>query len=152
MSKTSKNAGGNTTSQTLTLGDTPQTKSEAVREPKRPPRIPMGQGMNLDTTGLELDRENFAYRYFYEDPNKGGRIARAQAAYWEFVVDTDGNQVTHPSGEGVLKLMRLPIEYYDEDQELKRQRVRATLDQEAGIGSGQYVPDGKSAVITREFS
>jgi len=43
-----------------------------------------------------------------------------------------------------LHLMRLPQQYRDEDNQLKKQRVAATLEAEAHIGQGEYAPDSKT--------
>ena len=151
MKKTSKDNGGMTENATLTLGGNTQTKDQKVREPKRPPRIRMGVGQNLSVSEELLDRDKFAYRWFAENNTKGGRVAAAKGAYWEHV-DVDGSNLSRPSGEDTLYLMRLPIEYYEEDQQLKRQRVQATMDSETGIGAGEYTPDGSNSAIKRQTS
>lgn len=151
MSKTSKDNGGMTDNTTLTLGGNTQTKDEKVREPKRPPRIRMGAGMNMHVPEELLDRENFAYRWFAENNTKQGRIAAAKGAYWEHV-DVEGSNLSRPSGEDTMYLMRLPIEYYNEDQQLKREKVQATMDSETGIGAGEYTPDGSNSAVKRHTS
>ena len=157
MKKTSKNAGGTTENMTLTLGgEATQSRDEKVREPKRPPRIRMGVGMNLYVPEDLLDRERFAYRFFAENDTKRGRIAAAIGAYWEHV-ELEGTNITRPSGNDTLYLMRLPIEYYNEDQKLKQQRVQDTLDSETRIGANEYAPsisnaEGGTSATTRTTS
>ena len=54
--------------------------------------------------------------------------------------------------------MRLPIEYYREDQAAKKEKVQRTLDAEAAIGANEYAPSmgsaegGQSAFTNRTVS
>lgn len=114
--------------------------------PARPPRIQLNSGRNLHIPESLLDRDNFAYRWFAENAVKGGRVASAEGAYWTMFTDESGHNFRRPSGEDTMYFMQLEIQYWREDQELKKKRVRATLVQETGIGSGEYAPtvDGKS--------
>lgn len=118
-------------------------------------RISMEQGGNLDLL-MDLDRDNYYYRWFSEQPSRGGRIQRAEAAFYEKVCDKSGQPITRPSGEGTMYLMRLPIEYWEEDQQAKREKVERTLRDEARVKGNQYAPTrtspegGDSAFVDRK--
>jgi len=128
------------------LGAGQQTTAERGPDgPKRPPRIRLHSGKNLHVPEDLLDRENFSYRWFAENSIKGGRVESAKGAYWEFFVDASGNNFRRPSGQDQMFLMQIEKKYYLEDLDFKRQRVNATMNQESGIGDGEYAPttDGK---------
>lgn len=122
------------------------SRPDDTTAPKRPPRIPLNAGQNLHVSDSLLDRENFAYRWFAENSIKGGRVENAKGAYWEHVADTHGKNLRRPSGEDNMYLMKLEIEYWQEDQKLKQKKVDATMKAETAIGAGEYAPtsDGKS--------
>jgi len=108
--------------------------------PKRPPRIPLHSGKNLYVDESLLDRNRFAYRWFAENSIKGGRVESAKGAYWEYVTDEAGQIFKRPSGQDLMYLMKLEIQYYNEDQQLKRERSFATMSKETGVGDGEYAP------------
>ena len=114
--------------------------------PKRPPRIRLHSGQNLHVPEQLLDRKNFAYRWFAENALKGGRVVSAEGAWWVKFAGPDGHNFKRPSGEDTMYLMQLPIEYWLEDQEYKRNKSLATMDKESIIGEGEYAPttDGKA--------
>ena len=105
----------------------------------RPPRVAMQGSLNLDYPEDQLDRVNFAYRWFLDDPNKPGRIERAKRAYWEHKQD-DGKNVTRPAGSATHYLMQLPMEYWLQDKQLKREKNLATMTEEARLGANEYAP------------
>ena len=109
----------------------------------RPPRVLLAQGGKLDVAEHKLDDKNYRYYWFLDDPQKPGRIAAAIAAYWEHVTNAQGQAITRPAGANTHYLMRLPMQYALEDLELKREKVRATMDKEASIGRNEYAPDQK---------
>lgn len=113
------------------------SREASAHSANRPPRVSMGNMKKLEVPeGLMED--GFYYRWFQD---REGRIAQAQSAYYEAVVDEQGNAFTRQSGPYTMRLMRLPQQYRDEDNALKRKRVAATLDQEAQIGANEYAPD-----------
>lgn len=115
------------------------SREEAAHSSGRAPRISMGNVKKLEIPPSLLEA-GYYYRWFQ---NKEGRIAAAKAAYYEQVVDEQGNSFTRQSGPYSMHLMRLPQQYRDEDNALKRKRVAATLDQEASIGVNEYAPDSQ---------
>ena len=103
-----------------------------------------------------LLEEGYYHRWFQD---KDGRISQAKAAYYELVVDEQGNNYTRTVGPYPMMLMRLPQQYRDEDLLLKKERVAATLDEEYSVGRNEYAPDartgraeGGTSAITRSTS
>lgn len=143
----------------VSLGAGMTTQSERGPDgPKRPPRIPLHSGKNLYVDESLLDRTRYAYRWFAENSIKGGRVESAKGAWWEHVTDAVGTIFKRPSGQDQMFLMKIEIEYYKEDQELKRKRSFATMSKETGVGDGEYAPtpggkpEGGSSSITRTAS
>ncbi len=155
--KTSMDHDGSSQSESMhiSLGGNSSSPEASPDGPKRPPRIRLNAGMNLHVPEALLDRDKFAYRWFAENAIKGGRVDSAKGAYWEHVTAEQGSNVRRPSGQDQMFLMRLEKKYWEEDRELKRARVRATMEQESAIGPGEYAPttDGKAeggnAAVTR---
>ncbi len=97
----------------------------------RPKRTPLGARNRL-TFGAQ--DPNFVYRVINDQDD---RLKRAQEAGYEFVVSDEqlgdkrvaeggkvDSRVSKPVGNGVRGfLMRIPREYYDEDQQAKAQRI-----------------------------
>lgn len=111
---------------------------------KKPRRVSMSAGRNLDVHGVVLDEEAFYYRWLLDSATRGGRIQKAEGAGYEFVTDHEGKKVTRPAGDGVLYLMRLPMEYRKEDLQLKHEKVLRTMEDQDRVGANEYTPDGRS--------
>lgn len=129
----------------LIKSDNKSEQDDDKRNPNknaRPARVPIRPGTNLDYPEAKLDREKFAYRWFLDHSSRPGRIQQAKAAYWEHKQE-DGVNVQRPAGAGQQFLMQLPMEYWQEDQELKRQRNRANMAQDNEIGENEYAPDSQ---------
>ena len=107
----------------------------------RPARVPMKQGTNLGFEDCELDRANYRYYIFSEDPNKPGRVERAKAAYWEHVTNRAGQVAQRATGGGTGYLMRLLHKYAQEDLALKKAKVVATQADQGKLSEGEYAPD-----------
>lgn len=116
------------------------SREESAHKPDRPERISMSNMKKLDVPE-GIKEEGFYYRWFQD---RDGRLNQARSAYYEPVVDEQGNNYTRNSGPYTLHLMRLPQQYRDEDNLLKKKAVAATLDAEAQIGHGEYAPDSKT--------
>lgn len=116
------------------------SRDEVAHGAGRPTRIPMANAKKLDFPE-HLKEEGFYYRWFKD---RNGRITQATAAAYVPVVDEQGNQFTRASGEDTMYLMKLPIEYRNEDNLLKRDRVAATLGSEDQIAPGEYAPDQRT--------
>lgn len=125
--------------------ETTQGLGDQSRDPNaetRPPRVRMQGTLNLDYPEHLLDRQNFQYRWFNDDPSKPGRINAAKAAYWEPVLQ-DGAPVKRPSGSSTLFLMQLPMQYWLEDKALKREKIQATMATETTLAANEYAPDAQ---------
>jgi len=126
------------------------SREDVAHSSGRPERISM-QNMKKLEIPPNLMEKGFYHRWFQD---RDGRISQARAAYYEHVVDEQGNNLSCQSGPYTMYAMRLPIQYRDEDLKLKKERVAATLDLEAQIGQMEYAPDpetgraegGKSAI------
>ncbi len=121
-------------------GLTTGSREDTAHSSGRPARISMNNMKKLDIPD-SLMEDGYYYRWFQD---KDGRISQAKAAYYEHVVDEQGTNFTRSSGPYTMHLMRLPQQYRDEDNVLKRARVAATMEQEAQIGEGEYAPDLKT--------
>lgn len=114
---------------------------------KRPTRTPLGARNRLTFKNLD---PNFNYRVINDQDD---RLARAQEAGYEFVESSEklgdpraaegttlGSAVAKPVGGGVTGyLMRIPKEFYDEDQAAKEARIKETeLAMNPDKAKGQY--------------
>jgi hypothetical protein len=114
-----------------------KSREDAAHSSGRPPRVSMHNTLKLHIPS-NLMEEDYYYRWFQD---KDGRINQAKAAYYEHVVDEQGNNLTIQSGPYTMYAMKLRQQYRDEDNMLKKQRVAATLEAEAEIRPGEYAPD-----------
>ena len=124
------------------------SREEAAHSSGRPARISMGNMKKLEVPE-SLKEAGFYYRWFQ---NKEGRLSQAKAAYYEPVVDEQGNAFTRQSGPYSMHLMKLPQQYRDEDNALKKKRVLATLEEETQIGENEYAPNGGNSAIKQHVS
>ena len=106
-------------------------KSTDSRATNRPKRTPLGARNRLS---FDKQDPNFVYRVINDSDD---RLQRAQEAGYEFVVSDEqlgdkrvaeggkiDSRVSKPVGNGVRGfLMRIPREYYDEDQKVKVDRT-----------------------------
>lgn len=113
------------------------SREETAHSSKRPPRVSMNNMKKLEVPS-NLMEEGYYYRWFQD---RDSRVIKAHAAYYEHVVDEQGNNYTCQSGPYTMYLMRLRQEYRDDDNRLKKERVAATLEAEAEIGHNEYAPD-----------
>lgn len=120
-----------------------ETQRDESREPKRPARVPMTNTLKLQYNHA-LDRENFFYRWFRSD---NGRIEQAKAAYYEHVLDDSGTKVKRAYRASEQYLMRMPIEYYNEDQKLKEDSIKGKLRAEQSLAKDEYLPDDRHHAI-----
>ena len=126
--------------------------SRAATKTKRPDRsakkrTPLGTRNRLGFTNLD---ERFNYRVINDQDD---RLARAEEAGYEFVESDEqlgdtrvaegtipGSRVSKPVGNGVTGyLMRIPINFYKEDQAAKAANIQATEDaMQPDESKGQY--------------
>ena len=115
----------------------------------RPARVPMSSGNALHAP----NREGYQRYWAIEGPNHVGEIARMEAAWWQPVLDDDGNKITIPAGGGNTHvLMEIEQQYYDEDIARQQQRnIDATQKNVQSLGEDEYVPMGRKNVVEREI-
>lgn len=95
------------------------------------------------------------HHVFVEDDDKGN-LESYRMAYYEKVKDAQGNDVRYPSGKFSLVLMRIPMEYHKEDQELLAKEssdmlmTKIELNKQAGEYSpSASTPDGGNSALSR---
>ena len=115
------------------------SREETAHSSGRPPRVSM-QNMKKLEFPEHLKEDGFYYRWFQD---RNGRVNQAQGAYFEVVADEQGNSTRREVGKYPMIFMRLPQEYRDEDVRLKKERVAATMEEEAALGYNEYAPDAK---------
>jgi len=124
-----------------------KTRAVKAKENKaRPKRVPMSAGAKLVIPEGLVDRKKFYPRFIADDP---GRLAQAELARYEYVVDEKGNKVIR-NGVVDLYLMKLPMEYREEDLKLKAKRVSDSMIETQKMGKDEYLPEGKKAALERE--
>jgi hypothetical protein len=124
-----------------------------MAKPQRKERVPVNGAKDILTVAERLKDPNYEYRFVVDTP---GRIMRFNDGGWEIVKDETmqvgqtavdsgsrlGSAVTVSRGGQVLVLMRIPKEWYDEDQLAKQEKVDAlestmNADLKAGRIDGQ---------------
>ncbi len=124
---------------------------ESRDEPVRKARIPVASN-RAPLVYRGLDNKNFYHRWVLD---RDDRIAQFTDAGYEFAPpngkvvgdpsiktqEQDGSRVTKAAGFGGLKLilMRLPIKFYNEDQQAKQREVDALEDSMRRPGTGKIV-------------
>jgi len=112
----------------------------------RPPRVAFGRStMKLSVSGIDLDQKNFFYRWFYEDDKAPGRVRDAEAAYYETVKDAKGKNITRNDKFGRQVLMRLPMEYRQQDLAARKKRLDDSMRTHMKVGHNEYAPTKTSA-------
>lgn len=122
---------------------------EAVEEPASKRRVTRANRTPVsgprDILTVTFKDPNYFYRWVKDLP---GRVQRFENAGYETVVDKDaqvgqrtvdsssrlGSAVTRLDGANTLVLMRIPLEWYNEDQEAKQREVDAMEDALRGEG------------------
>lgn len=106
-----------------------------VETKKRAPRVPMQKGGTLDVNPSLLEK---GY-YHYWGIDKDQELEKMQMAYFEFVLDENGQKITKPAGRGETHyLMRLPMEYRQEDIVRRRLENNRIIEAKAAVGSDEY--------------
>jgi len=138
-------------------GRRPTIKGESVNEisredvahnPKNRGRIPMSGDRQYITFPEHRKDKNYHYRMCADD---GANIEMRIDAGYEFVLNEDGSKYTRRGRDGVMfYAMRQPIEFRNEDLELKRKQNSATLLGEQKLKAGEYIPDGRTSIVQRD--
>lgn len=123
-----------------------QRRDAAHANTARPQRIPIAARYEkLGSIAKLYEREGFHLRMHRNDP---GRLAQALSAYYVFVTDEQGNNVTYQKGLRTMHLMEIPNELWEEEKALLKSKRRNTIEEKQQIGPDQYVPEGKSKPLT----
>ncbi len=102
------------------------SREEVAHGEARAPRRSMtGLDLNLYFSPKYTANKNMYYRIFIEDGR--GRIEKALAAYYEFVLDENGAKCTANSGTRKMYLMALDKKYRADDDKLKLERHNAMI-------------------------
>lgn len=127
----------------------PARNAEAHESGKRPPRIPMSAGNKLQAQ----QREGYQRYWAITGPDHPGKLEQMRAAWWEFVLDEDGQKIEQPAGKGNMHvLMEIEQQYYDEDMAAQQKRnLDATQNNIQTLGEDEYVPMGQKSVMERDI-
>lgn len=136
----------------LGVGDA--SRETRAHSAARPPRVSMADNDLLLSVDKRLLNPAKQHRFFAD---REGRIDRAKAAYWDFVVDDNGVNICRSSKGTKMYLMSLDKQYYDEDNALKMKRYHASIGQEAekdlGIAGLRADTDkGRESALESRFS
>ena len=118
----------------------------AAHSPRGRERIPMGVGYNISYPEHKKD-PNFFY-YFVAD--QGGNVDRRIDAGFDFVIE-DGKKYIRRGKDGIdMVLMKQPMEFRNEDLELKRDTSSAIVKAEQTLQEGEYIPDGRGSKVQKD--
>ena len=125
---------------------------ESVRPDRsKPKRVSIADQKNI-TTHCEANDPNFQYRFVVDYKNKPGRIDKFLKAGYVNVKSGEnagddapmkatkvGRNVTIPSGNGeTAYLMKIPKEYYEEDQAAKEAKLKEVEKTFTKKGKNEY--------------
>jgi len=105
-------------------------------------RIRIQGSLKLDFSQFTSDKSFF----YYAPTDQPGNLEKFQRGGFEFVLDSQGNKVTASGGQGLTHyLMKLPMEYYKEDQDMYEDELNRRMDGLTKVNSGfnEYAPDGE---------
>lgn len=123
--------------------------SQAHANKGRPARIPMTGGNKLHVP--EAIKEE-GYHYYWAVDRKG-MIEQLEAAWYDKVKDERGEDFTVAAGGGETHyLMRIKLEYYNEDMaKQQQQNINTTNNVAQSLGEEEYIPKGRQQVTEREL-
>ena len=116
----------------------------------RPTRIPLGQGSKLAMAEKYI-RKGYHCHLFLD---KDGDLEAAQASYYDFVKDDEGNKVKMPAGNGRTHyLMEIEDEYYQQDMAAQQKMITDTTRRKITVkqAAGEYSPEGHKTAVTRDI-
>jgi len=105
----------------------------------RNPRVRAGRGGKLTVPQRLIEK---GYRYYW-GIDRPGEIEQLIEAGYEYVNDNGQKFSVHAGAGNKHYLLRIPQEYYDEDQAAYLAELQETTYQQARIGSGEYAPTGR---------
>lgn len=129
----------------------PARGNKAQENSQRPARIPMSAGNKFKAP----KREGYQRYWAITGVDHPGKLEEMQAAWWEFVLDDDGQKITRPAGKGNTHiLMEIEQKYYDEEIAVQQARnIDATQKSVQTLGPDEYIANGQKNVVekTREI-
>lgn len=131
-------------------------EQEAHKVEDRPDRVPLGQGLKLKVPDGVI-RDGYVGRWCRDDADHG-QIENYLQAWYEFVLDKDGNQIRRPAGGGAtLILMELPEDLYQADMAAQeKMNIDATIEAakpkqfKDGHNMDEYIPEDREYVVQRD--
>lgn len=132
------------------------SREEIAHGGERAPRRPMGSGadMNLYVDAKYTSNKDYYYR-FVLDTDKG-RLQRAKDAYYDFVTDENGANITANSGNRKFYLMSLHKQFRAEDDVLKAKKYNAMINAKAnedlGVDGLETQSELKSRLTSDRYS
>ena len=88
---------------------------------RRASRIPIGREQRLSGLAAPYRDKNLYHRFVLDKP--GAFDTKLRAGY-EFQLDSEGKHITFPSGSSHLHLMKLPIEFRQDDLEAREDEIK----------------------------
>ncbi len=125
------------------------SRDEKAHSPKnRPARVKLGVGTKMSVPAC-YKKEGFHQYWFIDRP---GEIEKAQAAWYEFVLDDSSNKITTPGGNGETHfLMEIDIETHEADIKEQQDLNNKTTNAAMKIKDGEYSPGKHNASVTRDI-
>lgn len=133
-------------------------ESEAHGNTGRPERVSIGakQEKLARLAKPYMEGEGTKYHHIFVEDDDKGNVDSYIAGYYEFVKQPNGDKVSYPSGQFKLVLMRIPMEYYEEDMALQAKEssdmimTKIELNRAAGEYSPSAAsPDGGNSALSR---
>ena len=122
--------------------------SKAHEAKKRPARVKLGQGSKLAIANVYATDKSKQYHLFLDNP---GELEGAVRAWWDYVVDDDGNKIKMPAGNGLTHyLMSMPKKMYEEDMAEQQELITATTRSKIKVKGSNYSPEGYDSMVTRD--
>lgn len=112
------------------------SREEIAHGAERAPRRPMGSSgdMNLYVDAKYTSNTELYYRYILDTDR--GRMQKAKDAYYDFVTDENGANITINSGSRKFYLMSLHKKFRAEDDALKLKKYNAMISAKANEDLG----------------
>jgi len=129
--------------------DKNKTPDRSNANKQRPARIKMNSGNKLAAS----KREGYQRYWAITGPDHPGKLAQMEAAYWQFVLDDEGQKIEQPAGKGNTHvLMEIEERYYKEDMaDQQKRNIDATQKNIQSLGPDEYVGMGQNSVVEREI-
>jgi len=111
---------------------------------RRETRIRVGREQRLAGLAAPYRDKNLYHRFVLDKP--GAFETKLRAGY-EFQKDTEGNHITFPSGSSHLHLMKLPIEFRQDDLEAREEEIKTKFKAQITVPEEDR-PGGESVALS----